>query len=127
MSYGYIHNSASQFIEPTLNSTKAAAEAASISLPLGNQSWTSVSILNAPGAGSYPIASFSYLLVYKELSILSSMDKTRAKALVDFLWWAVHDGQSLAPNLQYVPLPKSVVAIDEASINSITFKGEPVK
>jgi len=127
MSYGYIQNIASQFIEPTLNSTKAAAEAASISLPLGNQSWTSVSILNAPGVASYPIASFSYLLVYKELSILSSMDKTRAKALVDFLWWAVHDGQSLAPNLQYVPLPKSVVAIDEASINSITFKGEPLK
>jgi phosphate ABC transporter phosphate-binding protein len=127
MSYAFIQNREGRFIEPTLESTSAAVAAAAPTLPEGSQTWATVNLLNAPGTNSYPIASFSYLLVYKELSALSSMDRTRAQALVDFLWWAVHDGQSYASRLQYVPLPQPVVSIDERTINSITFNGQPLR
>lgn len=127
MSYAFIQNKEGNFIEPTLDSTIAAVNAIAPTLPKGDQSWENVSLLNAPGADSYPIASFSYLLVYKDLSVLPSMDKTKAQALVDFLWWAVHDGQGYAPKLQYVPLPQAVVTINEETIKSITFNGQTLQ
>jgi phosphate transport system substrate-binding protein len=123
MSYAFIQNREGRFIEPTLDSARAAAASAG-NLPRGDQSWGNVSLLNAPGTDSYPIVSFSYLLVYKELSVLPSMNREKAQALVDFLWWAVHQGQDYAPRLQYVPLPQQVVSIDEETIKSITFNGE---
>jgi phosphate ABC transporter phosphate-binding protein len=123
MSYAFIQNREGRFIEPTLDSASAAAASAR-NLPRGDQSWKDVSLLNAPGTDSYPITSFSYLLVYKELSVLPSMNKEKAQALVEFLWWAVHRGQDYAPKLQYVPLPQQVVSIDEETIKSITFNGE---
>lgn len=127
MTYASVQNSEGRFIEPTLTSTSAAVAAASQTLPAGDQSWSGVRLLNAPGPDSYPVASFSYLLVYKELSVLPSMDKTKAKALVDFLWWAIHEGQSYASNLSYVPLPQVVVSVDEQTIKSITFNGETLR
>jgi len=127
MAYAFIQNKQGNFIEPTLNSTRSAAAAAATMLPKGDQSWTAVNLLNAQGADSYPIASFSYLLVYKELSVLPTMDKAKAQALVDFLWWATHEGQSYAPRLQYVPLPQTVVSLNEQTIKSITFNGQTLR
>jgi len=126
MSYAYLQNIEGRFIEPTLQTTAAAAAAVAPTLPKGDESWFHVSLLNAPGADSYPIASFSYLLVYKDLSVLPTMTKEKAQALVEFLWWAIHDGQKYASALEYVPLPPEVVAVNEATIKMITFKGEPL-
>jgi len=92
-------------------------------LPEGSASWSNVSLLNAPDANAYPIVSFTYLIVYKELNVLSDMNQAKAEALVQFLWYVVHDGQQFAPALSYAELPSNVVQIDEATINSITFNG----
>ncbi len=120
-----VENPAHDFVLPSLDSTAAAATGAAGSLPAGIGDWSSVSILNAPGATSYPIATFTYLLVYKELSTLGSSEtQARAQALVNFLWWMVHGGQTYAPGLAYVPLPSAVQTIDETSINSMTFNGQ---
>jgi phosphate transport system substrate-binding protein len=127
MQYAFLQNSAGNFIEPTLDSTKAAVTASAATLPAGGDSWSSVSMTNAAGADSYPIASFSYLLVYKEMSTNSqttSMDK--AKALLDFIQWAITDGQGFADDLSYVPLPDAVVKLDMQTLASLTFKGEKV-
>lgn len=128
MQYSYVqsHTVASSFVKPSLiNVTYAVTNATSaITLPQGNQSWASVSLLNANGADSYPITSFTYMLVYRELSIVPGMTSDKAKALVDFLWFTVHSGQAQGPPLAYVPLSNNVVAIDEASIESITFNGQ---
>ena len=96
MPYTFLQNKAGKFIEPTLGSTKAAAAAAAPSLPAGDKSWESVSLIDALGADSYPVVSFSYLLLYKELSNNNSIDQTKAKALVDFISWAITDGQRFA-------------------------------
>lgn len=125
MTVAKVKNPAGTYVAPTLNSTTAAAAGVAPSLPSGAGDWANVSILNAPGTESYPIATFTYLLVYKELNVEGSvMTQARAQALVNFLWWMVHTGQTYAPALVYVPLPQAVVTIDEASINSITLNGQ---
>ena len=128
MSYAYIKNPTGNFIEPTLASTKAALNTIS-SLPAGNASWTSVSLLNSMDPSAYPIASFTYLLVYRELNVLPDMTQTKAKALVDFLWFVIHSpgGQDLGPALGYVPLPSLATTIDETTIKSITFNGATLR
>jgi phosphate transport system substrate-binding protein len=66
----------------------------------------------------------TYILVYKELNVVPGMDQNKATQLVQFLWYLVHDGQNLASNLQYAPLPSNVVQVDEASLSAITFNGQ---
>jgi phosphate transport system permease protein/phosphate transport system substrate-binding protein len=144
MDYASLMNSAGNFVEPTVASTQAAVQNAismngtgtgtntttttsgsAISLPGGDQSWTHVSLLDAPGADSYPIASFSYLLLYKELSTnVDSMEK--AQALAQFINWAITDGQQFASPLHYVPLSESVVQHNQQTLRSLTFNGQPV-
>jgi phosphate ABC transporter phosphate-binding protein len=118
-----IQNPAGNWIAPSLASTTSAAEALT-NLPTGDQDWGSVSLLNTAGAQAYPIVTPTYLLVYKELNVVPGMDQNKATQLVQFLWYIVHDGQSLASNLEYATLPSNVVQVDEASINSITFNGQ---
>jgi phosphate transport system substrate-binding protein len=144
MDYASLMNNAGNFVEPTVASTQAAVQNAivmngtgtgnnttsstsgsAISLPGGDQSWTHVSLLDAPGADSYPIASFSYLLLYKELS--TNLDSTeKAQALTQFINWAITDGQQFASPLHYVPLPDSVVQHNQQTLRSLTFNGQPV-
>jgi phosphate transport system permease protein/phosphate transport system substrate-binding protein len=132
LTYGYVQNAAGEFIEPSIESFAKAAEYAAVTLPKGDESWSKVSIVdslanNTQAHGAYPIVSFSYILVYKELNVLPNMDKATAKALVDFLWWAVHDGQNYAVDLYYVPLPSSVVTHNEETIHLITFNGQQIR
>ncbi|HZA07064.1 MAG TPA: phosphate ABC transporter substrate-binding protein PstS [Nitrososphaeraceae archaeon] len=124
--YAFLQNQAGKFIEPSISSTQAAVSASAPKLPKGDQSWASVSMVNAPGTDSYPIASFSYLLLYKELSTNPSINQAKAKALVDFISWAITDGQKFADKLGYVPLPDQVVKLDQDTLKSLTFQGKPI-
>ena len=125
MTVAVVQNPAGNWVLPSLDSTQLAVQSgASSGLPAGDASWTSVSLLNAPDANAYPITSFTYLIVYKELNVLSDMTQEKATALVQFLWYVVHDGQDLAPGLSYAKLPSNVVQIDETTIQSITFDGQ---
>ncbi|MEO9363779.1 MAG: phosphate ABC transporter substrate-binding protein PstS [Nitrososphaera sp.] len=126
MNYAFIQNSAGNFIEPTLDSAKAAVEASATALPTGDAAWTNVSLVNAPGDNSYPIASFSYILLYKELSTSPKIDsEAKAKAIVDLVAWAISPaGQQYAQKLSYVPLPDNVVKVDQATLASLTFNGK---
>ncbi len=122
MTVAAVQNPSGHYIMPTLESTTAAAGAAT-GLPAGDASWTGVNILNTPDANAYPIVSLTYLIVYKELSDIPNMTQERATAIVQFIWYVVHDGQQLAPSLEYAPLPSNVVQLDETTIQSITFNG----
>jgi phosphate transport system substrate-binding protein len=113
-----IKNSTGQFIEPSIEAVTAAASASAASLPEDLRT----SITNPAGANAYPIASYTYLLVYKE-----QKDAAKGKALVDFIWWGIHDGEKFAKDLQYAPLPNEVVKRAEAKLNSITSGGKPLR
>jgi phosphate transport system substrate-binding protein len=121
--YASIRNAAGYFIQPSLESARAADDQLTKALPKGNETWYNISLLNEPGQYAYPIVTFTYIIVYQDLSVIRSMDLTKAKILADYLWYVVHDGQSLAPALAYVPLPANIVAINEASIRLLTFHG----
>lgn len=124
--FAFIQNKDGNFVEASLNSTMAAVQSYIASLPKGDAVWTNVSLVNAAGADSYPIASFSYILLYKELSTDPNLDQAKAKALVDFISWAITDGQKTAEGLDYVPLPDGVVKLNQDTLKSLTFKGQPI-
>ncbi len=121
ISYANIKNKAGKFIEPTLETTASAAAGAVPTLPAGDASWSSVSIVDAAGDNSYPIGSFTYLLVYKDQT-----DKTKGKTLAEFLWWVVHDGQKYSSDLLYVPLPNEVISLNEKTIKLMNYNGQPL-
>jgi phosphate ABC transporter phosphate-binding protein len=125
MTYAFVQNAdGTDFVEPTI--ATIAADAANAVLPDPDGDWSQVSIVNQPGKDSYPISSFTYILAYKDLSQVNGMTQEKAKAVVDFLNWAIHDGQQFSSGLLYVPLPDSVVKKDEQAISSIAFTGGAV-
>lgn len=113
-----IKNKAGNFVEASLESVSAAAAASVVEMPddLRTQ------ITNADGADAYPVASYTYILVYKD-----QQNAVNGKAIVDFLWWATHDGSKFASDLHYATLPAEVVAKVEAKLNSITSGGEALR
>lgn len=121
MDYAKIQNQAGNFIEPTLESTAAAVEALAGTLPAGDASWENVSLLDAPGEDSYPIASFSYILLYKDMSTNRSVSQQEAEAIVRFVSWAVTEGQEHAEPLEYVPLPEAVREHNLEILRSLTY------
>ncbi len=112
-----IRNQAGRFVEPSIESTSAAAAGAAKNMPSDFR----VSLTNPPGEDAYPVAGFTWLLVYR-----NQADEVRGRALVKFLWWAIHDGQKYAPDLLYAPLPAPVVKMVEAKIGQITYGGKPL-
>ena len=112
-----VKNQAGKFVDATIESTTAAAAGAAKNMPADFR----VSLTNAPGDDAYPIASFTWLLVYRE-----QRDPAKGKALVRFLWWAIHDGQKYPAALLYAPLPAPVVTQIEAKVKQITASGKPL-
>ena len=117
LSYATLRNAAGKFVEPSLESITAAGGSVVASLPEDLRK----NIVNPAGEAAYPLSAFTYILVYQDMP-----DATKARALVDFLWWAVHDGQKLGGALHHAPLPAEMVARNEALLKSITAGGKPV-
>ena len=111
--YAALKNKAGNFVMPTFDAVSAAAAGFVKNMPEDLR----VEITNADGKESYPIAGFTWLLIYKNMK-----DKSKAKAIVDFLKWAVTDGEKYAKDLYYAPLPKEVVKLDQKKIAQISIK-----
>jgi phosphate transport system substrate-binding protein len=110
LTYGLVKNSAGKFVKASVNSVTEAAAGAAKSIPDDFR----VSITNAPGAGAYPISSFTYLLIPTKIA-----DPAKKKAIKDFLAWLLTTGQKDAPGLDFAPLPNSVVAKEKKQIAQI--------
>ncbi len=108
--YAQVRNRAGKFVTPSVASTTAAAAGAVKAM----QRDVRVSVVNAAGADTYPIAGFTYLLVYQR-----NRSADQGKTIAAFLRWAMTDGQKEAAKLLYAPLPKAVVTLNEAAINKI--------
>jgi phosphate transport system substrate-binding protein len=113
-----VKNSSGNYITPSIDAVTAAASGSAANTPEDLR----VSITNASGPQAYPISSYTYILVYK-----NQKDAGKGKALVDFLWWGIHDGEGFAKDLQYAPLPDDIVKRAEAKINSITANGAALR
>ena len=97
MPYAEVKNSEGQFVKPTIESVTAAIATANIPDDFR------FSMTNAPGKDAYPICGATWLLVYEQ-----QKDAAKGKKLVEFLRWAAKDGEKMATDLQYAPLPDSL-------------------
>ncbi len=108
--YAALCNAAGKFVLPGVEATTAAAAAMTTELKKDIRA----SIVNAPGDKSYPIAAFTYLLVYEDTG-----NADKANEIKKFLKWAVTKGQRMTSSLDYAPLPESVVKLNEELIEKI--------
>jgi phosphate transport system substrate-binding protein len=108
--HGAVRNASGAFVAASLASVTAAAAGAAASMPEDFR----VSITDAPGAGAYPIASFTWLLLLEEPA-----DRARARAMKEFARWALTDGQSTAEQLGYAPLPPEVARRALAALDRV--------
>jgi phosphate transport system substrate-binding protein len=97
MPYADVKNAAGEFVKPTPESVTAALATADIPDDFR------FSMTNAQGKDAYPIAGATWLLVYEQ-----QKDANKGKKLVEFLKWSLTDGEKMAKDLQYAPLPESV-------------------
>jgi len=110
LAYGAVQNSSGRFLRATVEGVTAAAAAAASAMPPDFR----VSITNAPGENAYPISSFTWLLFYE-----NPKDKASAKTMVEFMKWALTDGQKFCATLGYAPLPESVVKLETEALKKI--------
>ncbi len=116
--YALIENAEGQFVQPSLESVTAAAAGTKLKADTDFR----VSITNAEGAASYPIASFTWLLVRKD-----GKDAAKAKRIKDFLTWMITPkAQAMAAELHYAPLPKAVVSLVESRLPTLKAGGRAV-
>src|SRR5262249_11751995 len=95
------------FVTPTPESVTKAGEGVLARTPDDLR----VTLAGAEGEGAYPLAGFSYVLLYEEQE-----DAARGRALVDALSWAIHDGQRFTEPLHYARLPAALVPRVEAKL-----------
>jgi phosphate transport system substrate-binding protein len=109
ITYGSVKNAAGNFVKASLDSVTEAA--ASVK---GMPADFRVSVTDAPGKNTYPISSFTWLLIPEQ-----AQDPKKGKIIADFLNWMVTDGQKVTTELSYAPLPASVVEKVKAAIKKI--------
>jgi phosphate transport system substrate-binding protein len=106
--YGSVQNSAGTLVRASPESVTAAAATAQVPPDFR------VSITNAPGPDAYPISSFTWILLYED-----PQDKRQGRIMVDFLRWAMTDGQKYATELGYAPLPQNVIAMETKALEQV--------
>jgi phosphate transport system substrate-binding protein len=110
IAFGSVQNAAGEFVKASVDSVTKAADSAAATMPADFR----VSITNAPGAGAYPISSFTWILLYED-----PKDKAAARAMVDFMKWALTEGQKYCADLGYAPLPSNVVMKEQAALGTV--------
>jgi phosphate transport system substrate-binding protein len=118
MPFANIQNKSGKFIEPTITATTLASN---VVIPEDSK----VSITNTDNPKGYPIASFTWALIYKEQNY-GGRSKARATELLKLLWWNIHQGQADCAPLNYAPLSKSAVKVAEKILKSATYDGKTI-
>ena len=118
ISFASIQNKSGKFITPSIESTTAAAN---IDIPEDGK----VSLTNTDAKNGYPIAGFTWILVYKEQNY-SGRSANKATEMMKLIKWMTHEGQQYCEPLNYAPLPKAAVKVADKIIKSVTFNGKPI-
>ncbi|NLW31005.1 MAG: phosphate ABC transporter substrate-binding protein PstS [Fibrobacter sp.] len=120
ISYAYLVNSSGNTIKPSFSATTAAAD---IDLPED----TRALFTNTSAAKGYPVAGFTWMLVYENLDKNKAItNQNEAEELVKFLIWAITDGQELSESLGYAKLPQAAVKRNVAMIKQLKWENKPI-
>lgn len=114
----YLKNADGQFVAGSTDGVTAAAEAVVSQFPADFRQGP---IINGAGATTYPIASYTYLLVYADQA-----DAAKGQALVSFIYWALTDGQAAEQALGYAPLPSAIATKALTQLHLVTTAGAPI-
>ncbi len=113
------------FVAPSISTASAASGSAAFWLPSAEESWRDVDLLAAPGFDSYPITSFSYLILHPDLGEVDSIkSEAQAQAAIDLIAWMITDGQQYSSQLLYVPIADTVSNIGLDGLSQITYNGK---
>jgi len=118
MTYANIQNKSGKYIPPTIEATTFAAN---VAIPADAK----VSFTNTDNPKGYPIAGFTWAMIYKEQNY-NGRSKERATALLKLLWYNIHQGQAECAPLNYAPLSKAAVKVAETILKSATYDGKPI-
>lgn len=110
-----IDNGSGTYLLPSSDGASACAAGAAAKMPADLR----VRIAGCSGNDAYSISGFSWVVLHQKQT-----DKARGEALVNLLWWLIHDGQSFAKDLYYAPLPAQVVKLNEEKLRSVTYQGQ---
>ena len=113
-----LKNADGKYVAGSTDGVTAAAEAAIDKVPADLRA---APIINGAGPTTYPIASYTYILLYQD-----QKDADKGKTLVSFLYWALNDGQALETAIGYAPLPKAIQGKALAALHTITTGGSPI-
>ena len=120
-------NKSGNWVDASLKGVSAAANGAIDSLPKGDADWSSVSISNASGKKTWPISTFTYLIMYKDMGkAYDNVSKAKAQAVANFAKWVVTDGQQYSNKLKYPKLPEKVTSLDKKTLQSMQYKGNSI-
>ena len=119
MPFAQMKNKSGNWIKASLASTSAAAN---VAVP---DDVTKLSTTNSDAPDGYPIASFTWLILYKEQNY-DNRPQAKVQAMLKMISWMIHDGQKYAEPLSYAVLPAAVVTKADAVIKSVTFNGKPL-
>jgi len=118
MDYAKIQNKKGKFIVPSIASVTAAGN---VKMPDDAK----IFITDTDAADGYPIAGFTWVLIYKEQNY-NSRSKDRATKLLKLLWWNIHEGQAFTQPLNYSPLSKEALRVAEKILKSATYDGKTI-
>lgn len=114
-----VKNKEGQFVEPSLEATSAAGEGASPPADLR------FATINASGASTYPISAVTFLLVYQDMC-KAGLQPDQAKRVKAWLDFALGDGQKIAPQLEYAPLPETIKAKAQQKVDGLQCNGSAI-
>jgi len=128
MPFAFVQNAdGNNFVDPSnVVNVEAAASGAVSSLPDPSGVWSKVSINNSPGPNTYPIASFTYLLVDPNLEQVKGESQQKANDLVSLFYYMIGDGQQYATKLGYAPLPGALQNLDYTGLAEIKYNGQQI-
>jgi phosphate transport system substrate-binding protein len=118
LDYAKIQNKKGKFIMPSIASVTAAGN---VKLPDDAK----IFITDTDAADGYPIAGFTWVLIYKEQNY-NGRSSAKAKELLKLLWWNIHDGQKFCEPLNYSPLSKEALKVAEKILKSATYDGKAI-
>jgi phosphate transport system substrate-binding protein len=115
-----VKNRAGQWVAPTLDATSAAGEGANPPASL------EFSTIDAAGASSYPITAVTFQIVWQD-ACKAGVSKDTAASLKAWLTYILGDGQSVAPELEYAPLPAGIQSRAQARVDALVCNGQPIE
>ena len=123
--YAAVENAdGTNFVLPSIQSIADASAGAAPTLPEAHESWYGISLVNSPGENSYPISTFTYLLLYENLNNVTN-DPDTAQAMIHLIHWMITDGQKYNESLEYVPIAPEVKQIGIDGLKRVQFNGQP--